>query len=578
MASDAQTPPSTLPLLDVPFVFSQVPLLSSQQFRDQARRKWDQHISIDDLEQLHQLGLLVPLYRADDDREAGTVPTPHEDDHSKIARYAREGLIRDPQGEDASLWPHRRPDGAADDWWDGFFYSQWQILGLRDALQQRENLRILADDPSIVAEENERYRTFAAHQRNEHLALAALSARFFPSIVGRVTYRDDTERKTLLAARYNVDATARLAAAGFPVERLCSTAEFLLSRAHTHDPMREWWDLVRHSDASGWFRLRGGALEAVWQRLAAEVLLRAHEELASQSVLDPLPEKSDSRMWHPLQERIGPQPDSDGIHRSLARVGLSPEPSVVLVIEGQTEMVHIPALLDALGISKPQQVRVINQRTSSDSPKQLARYVAPRLGRVRGDRQLIEAGPTALVVAMDAEGPIWGTPEARDRHLRELRGIVCQEVAAQGGTLADDELEILVQLRIWGDQKYELANFTDDELATAIAQVLRAIPDAARSEADWTHRLRADIEYARERGLDIGVVFQRIQQQVSKVKLAQALVPILLAKLEHENTADHAHPPVLDLVYDLVTLVRRLSGGGYSLEHLPRCPASNRSE
>lgn len=413
MPADAQHSPSTLPVLDIPFAFSQVPLLSSGQFRDEARSKWDQRISLDDLEQLHRLGLLVPLYRADDDLEAEPLPAPHEGDSSKIARYAREGMIRDPQGEDAALWPHYRPDGAGDSWWDGFFYSRWQLLGLRDALRERENLRVIADDPRLVAEEDERYRTFAARQRHEHLALAALSARFFPSIVGRVTYRDGAERETLLAARYDVDATTRLVAAGFPVARLRSAAEFLLSRAHTYDPMREWWDLARHSDASGWFRLRGGALEAVWQRIAAEVLLRAHEELASLGTLESLPETNNPHMWHPLQERIGLQPDSDGIHRSLARVGLSPEPSVVLVLEGQTEMVHLPALLDALGISKPQQVRVINQQTSSDRPRQLARYVAPRLGRVRGDRQLIETGPTALVIAMDAEGKYWGTPRRK---------------------------------------------------------------------------------------------------------------------------------------------------------------------
>lgn len=178
---------------------------------------------------------------------------------------------------------------------------------------------------------------------------------------------------------------------------------------------------------------------------------------------------------------------------------------------------------------------------------------------------------------MDAEGPIWGTSEARGRHLRDLREIVRQEVSEQGGTLTDDELEILVQLRTWGDQKYELANFTDDELETAIAQVLRANPEATRFEADWAPRLRADIEYARERGLDIGVVFQRVQQQVSKIELAEALMPVLLVKLEHENTADHAHPPVLDLVYDLVTLVHRLSGGGYSLETPITAPANNPS-
>ena len=274
MPPDAQVIPSTLLLLDVSFAFSQVLLLSSGQFRDEARNKWDQRVSIEDLEQLHQLGLLVPLYRAGDDREIEDLPSPHESDYGKIARYARAGRIRDPYGEDPALWPHRRPDGAGEDWWDGFFYSEWQLLGLREALRERENLRIVPD-------EEEGYRAFAARQRHEHLALAALSARFFPSIVGRVTYRDGAERETLSAARHDVDAAARLVASGFSADRLRPTAEFLLSSAHAHDPMREWWDLARHSDASGWFRLRGRALEAVWQRIAAEVLLRAHEELAT---------------------------------------------------------------------------------------------------------------------------------------------------------------------------------------------------------------------------------------------------------------------------------------------------------
>ncbi|WP_137241780.1 hypothetical protein [Plantibacter flavus] len=209
---------------------------------------------------------------------------------------------------------------------------------------------------------------------------------------------------------------------------------------------------------------------------------------------------------------------------------------------------------------------MINQRTSSDRPSQLARYVAPRLGRTLGQSQLVEAGPTALIVAMDAEGPIWGTQNARDRHVRELRELLRQEVAAQGGSLTDGELEILVQLHTWGEHKYELANFADEELETAITRVLRASPATEHADTNWASRLRSDIAYVRERKLDISVVFDRIQQQVSKVDLAESLVPVLLAKLEHDDTVSHAHPPVLDLVYNVVSLVNRFSGGGFALE------------
>lgn len=68
------------------------------------------------------------------------------------------------------------------------------------------------------------------------------------------------------------------------------------------------------------------------------------------------------------------------------------------------------------------------------------------------------------------------------------------------------------------------------------------------------------------------MVFGRIEQQVSKVKLAEVLLPVLIAKLERESAPGHVHPPVPDLVYDLARLVNRLSGGGYRLETPVRAP------
>jgi len=548
---------STLPLLSVDFAFSQVPLLSSHEFRDEAGRQWDQRITIEDLEDLRRRELLVPLYRVDDDR---LVPaSPHPDDPSRIALFSRKGMVRDPADEDPALWSYHQPDDASPDWWNGYLYSRWQLLGLRDALRGRRNMDILPDDGAD--------RTLAAIQRQEHLALASLSDRYFPSIIGRITYSSSAEREGLAAARRDIGPAARLAAAGYQPERLRTTAEFLLSRAHQHDPLREWWDLVRLSDANGWFRLRGAALEAMWQRIAAEVLLRAHEELAETGEIGPLPAvESEPRVWSPLLDRIGEQPHSDGISRSLAKLGLSPQPEVVLVIEGETEMTHIPPLLVELGIGQPRHVRIMNQRTSSDSPRQLARYIAPSLGRTLGDSQLIEAGPTALVVAMDAEGRHWGTQAQRDRSLRQLRASVRAEVVAQGGELTDTELDVLVQLHTWGDQKYELANFTDAQLETAITDVVAVQRPDVTTDPSWHAALREQLEYAREHALDINVVFERMRQPVSKVALAQALLPILIDALDHPDVPGHAHPPVIDLAYKLVDLVHRLSGGGYSLE------------
>jgi hypothetical protein len=543
---------STMPLLSVPFAFSQVPLLSSDKFRDEAKQ-WGQPITLNDLQDFFRLGLLVPFYRADDDVQADLVATPHSADHSLPARYAREGRLRDPaEDDDPTRWPHLRPDNAPDRWWDGFLYSKWQLLGLRDAATARQNMRHVPDlRPSAV--------DFATTLRHEHIALAALSARSFPSIVGQVTLSDGAEWETLYAARRDIDSVARLAVATFPYERLQPAAEHLLSRAHSRDPMREWWDLIRHSDHSGWFRMRDGALEAIWLRISAEVLLRAHEELAEDGKIGPLPDYGSSpSAWSPLLDRIGAQPHSDGLQRGLQRVGLSPQPRVVLVLEGETERLQIPALLAELNIANPRHVQILKQGTSSDWPNQLARFVAPQLGRIIGNRQLVESA-TALLVAMDAEGPRWGTEDRREQNRRKLQRIVLEEVEAQGGTLTQGELDVLIQVRSWGDQKYELANFTDDELE--VAMVFVSAPEVtAADETVWRAALREALAYARRRHLDIEIVFQRMQWPIRKLELARTLLPVLLDKLEHDDAEDHVNVPAIQLAYDLYQLVEQMSG------------------
>lgn len=159
---------------------------------------------------------------------------------------------------------------------------------------------------------------------------------------------------------------------------------------------------------------------------------------------------------------------------------------------------------------------------------------------------------------MDAEGRRWGTPEARDTHLRQLQNIVQAEVRAQGGRLTQNELDILVQVRTWGAQKYELANFTDDELETALIAVSPEISERSI--------LRGAIAYTRSRNLDIDVVFQRMQWPVAKLALARELLPVLLGKLYVEVDAHHDNVPVIELVHHINGLVHRLSGGGFQLE------------
>jgi len=551
---------STLWLLDQPFSATQVHLLTPSQFRDQAK-DWGYRLTIGDLQELNRSDLLVPLLVAVDEVDETLRIDGHPADVSTPIRFAREGRIRDPAviAPDERP-PHLRPLNAPDRWTDGYFYSQWQLLQLTDAVRERRNR-------SIVPESTTDASYFSAI-RTEHLALALLGTRYFPSIIGQISISNGAEWESVAAARQDLNLLETLRRAGLVTGRLQRSAEYFLARAHTNDPLREWWDLVRHSDHSGWFRLRDGALEAIWQRIAAEVFLRAHEDLSDQGEIPPLPTPPAApAAWTSLHDRIGEQPHADGIERALSRLSLSPHPRVVLVLEGATEVIHLKVLLAELGIDRRQQVRIIEQGTSSDWPHELAQFVAPTLGRVLGDRQLIERGPIALVVAMDQEGTVWGSEETRVLKTRQLREIVRAQVESQGGTLTQNELEVLVQTRTWGDQKYELANFTDEELERGIWSIGVAHGEVRVDDLATLARLRESISYARGRALDIKVAFDRLQWHARKPELAKVLAPVLVEKLAHaDDDDDHEHSPVIQLAYDLYELVSLLSGGGYSLE------------
>jgi len=183
----------------------------------------------------------------------------------------------------------------------------------------------------------------------------------------------------------------------------------------------------------------------------------------------------------------------------------------------------------------------------------------PRLGRVRGGHYDLASGTTALVVAMDAEGARWGTPEKRELHRRKLQDILQSGVQGQGGALTQTELDMLVHVRTWGRYTYEFANFTDDELHTALTAV--AVGNGYSVDAD---ALRAALSHTRAGELDIRVVFDRMRWPIWKGPLAGELLPVLLGKLDHDDT--QANVPVIELIYDVHDLVAHFSGGGFHLE------------
>ena len=453
-------------------------------------------------------------------------------------------------------WPHPRPSGELNpQWWNGFLYSSWQVVDLHRALFQRSILRQLQVHVQHGVPPQDLWR-----RHDRILALAALTPRYLPGILGQLSLPPGLDRQALEGFRFYPDVLGLLNAVGYDPSQLRDDAKRLLREAQ-RDPLRDWLPLLRHASYGAWKKLHGEALDCLWLRVAAEVLLRAHEDLASEGLVEALPDSSGAMYTTALNGRLGHKSDTPRpLEQVLGNFGLSPHPRVLLVIEGKTERLHVRPLLEQFGLGRPEQVRVQQCAGSKVNPQLLARYaITPRLGKKLGDAWELAATPTALVIAMDPENK-WKTPEMCEEERVKIKEALREEVELQGGQIDDATLDFNVNVFTWGKDKYELANFTNEELLPALAQLSEG--PGVRAEA-WVEEVTQKLEAVRQSHQDIKVVTGPLR--VDKVPLAKVLWPVLLAKCEHEMETGKIETPILKVMLRVDELVARLSAGSYVL-------------
>ncbi len=565
-------PAGPLALLTIPFIFTQDGLIGTDDFLKQAKERGIS-LSLEGLRKLHKVGLLAPLYRVDDHVVAklriNTETASGMNPRGWTVEAAREGRLRDSAQEGYSeAWPFERPAGPVDDgnrfWWNGYTYSPWQLLDLRHILNEHEIIQA-GWRPNADTERAQRTRRTVC-------ALAGLSPLFLPGVLGRLSMPPGVTQEDLLRFRREADTLHLLTVAAFDPADLRKEAEWLLNEAHSSDPLVDWLPLTRHAGIRGWSKLKGLPLDCMWARIGAEVLLRAHEDLAAKGHLEPLPNVADLDWRVALHDRLTPRDgEGDSLERALGTLGLSPHPRVLLLVEGETELEHVPRLLAESGLTKSEQIRVQQCEGSKVNAQLIARYgITPRLGKkIKGSQpgeeiQLLDRTPTALVIAMDAENK-FETPAKCADERRNLQNAIREEVAFQGGEIGQADLDYLVEVRVWGDDKYELANFTDDELVPAITQLATMQSNPNIKSPTWEQDLRAELQAARRVHNDIKVPMGRMRVRENKPELAKLLWPALVAKYEAELAANNIQTPVLALVLDVRQKVAMLSGGGYAL-------------
>lgn len=178
------------------------------------------------------------------------------------------------------------------------------------------------------------------------------------------------------------------------------------------------------------------------------------------------------------------------------------------------------------------------------------------MGRKIGDRWLLDASPTALVIVMDPENH-FETQYKRDKGRRNLQHAIREELRYQDADISQSELDFLVHVRVWGDNKYELANFSDDELAPAITQLATTQQRPRVTSPAWDHDLRRELDVARASHQDIKVPLGHMGVRDNKVQLARLLWPVLQSKAEAESVAGSIQTPGAETCRRIRQLVGR---------------------
>jgi len=588
----------------MPWAMTQNEPLDVEEFIGEARKRGF-HLRTATLRELYRHRLLIPFIQITnrpvrEPAKSAEVESPLGGTHLIDLRLARDtGRLRDlaaiPYQSRLSFeptkwtWPTDSP-------WTGLLYSSYQLLALPelDAMLARQTYhkrgeRIIARMPKPSQPLLDRMGRF----RKMAIALTAVEARYLPNLdpefIQLSNVPDVADWADYRAGFNPVQAQAWLS---YPSEQISQDAEFLLlMRAHRLDPVGgDWSQLMRRAPAKSRKYLKDAGLIAMDDRIAAEILLRFYEDLALRGQAEPLSDLSGAMGWHPLHERLSNRKDT--LDEALTDLGISPHPRVVLALEGETEVYHAPLVWRTLGYSSaPELIRVLKLGgVGQNLQKVAALNVAPLIGK-----QVPTPGATAwtvirpsayLLMAVDPDKP-FNTSENIEKERTKLLDEIKDVLKSQGVERPNpDELEHLVEIRVWNAPCYEFAHFTDEELADGITAAHETVNGWTRDE------LIAALNHWRSEGKDIKLVWYRggpttqpnrwtgkWEYEVSKVKLAEALWPTLLRKIQLAMVMEDAPvPPIMQVISDAYHLAQQRRYLSFVLTEVPDDVAGPDSE
>lgn len=505
-------------------------------------------MSIGHLEVLHRSGDLVPLFRLDQgevaivkayEPDGFMVPTP-DLGLDNLRRLSKEGRLIS-VGDEFTPWSRytvTRGDHLL--WVSTFLYSPWQLLALVEAQVVLSSAKRLPHG-SFGPRYSVRRSIPISTRMTDAIAviLSALEPLYWPDIIQSVRFagssikdRDhwfDTylnwirERKAAELAEW----------LGMSPDEIVALADGVAVRIKSSDPIGDWADLTRMMSPDKWKDLRGEARIAIDHRIAAEMLFRLRDDLAEEGAAQPLSQPP-AMAWTPQHDRLDRL--KDDLDRVLTSYGLSPHPSLVMPVEGATEMILVGRTMEHLHVPRQRNyIELFDIGGNSKDYGLLARYVAaPELGKpVREGLVLLNRPITRFYVVSDPENRLRTQSDRDERQKQILDSIIASLPEEYRTDKAREQLASLVTLDTWTDlESFEFAHFTDDEIVDAIKRV------HAESGQAEPNVFGADVESIRKNRGNLKSILRKFPLLADrKDRLAEALWPVMKDRLDQHVKA-----------------------------------------
>lgn len=547
--------------------FSQFQLCSPSDFIKEASKR---RIQIDTalLEDLHRTSLLVPFFRIlnHDPKGYASTKTAHhvsEEAHPiglsrTMFYYHKAGRLFDPAREDFVAW-HRtnvqdvRPSEVSSSSEYQYLYSQYQLLALEVLKDVIGGSVKAVRDPrkgSGLRLNPEMLMTSSATGtmrawRSLAVVLHAIDSRYRPLVVRTVVNPTDWPHFAK-----NFDAKAELAWLGVGKDEVRNAASTLRSCAESLEVTGDFSELLRMALPDKWTSLRGEALKSFDFRIAAELLDMFIDHIEKRPILDVVRSRSHSKT-DTTNERLLARPRS--LDNLLTDLGLSPHPSLVIGVEGETEELVVSKVFELLGYNlDPTWIRIERFGGVGKDLTLLAKYATrPFLGASYGDFVVLARPLTRFLILVDAENNRprnYITFQDREKQ----RKLLVEEILKDTEKRFHKDLKSadakLVTIRTWNKYPFEFAHFSNRELAKGLTSLAGCDPTGGH--AHLVERIANERKQHRPKNgasSDIERVWHDCfsDRRFSKISFAQEMWPVLESKIADSLDGLDSSPPVL---------------------------------